>query len=681
LFLFAVRSRPRVTVVASGIAVALSFAASRARATDPPASEAVTVRGDRANAERERVESEARFATSIDARDRGVRAGNVAELLDDAPGVHARRTGDLLAPTTIAFRGAPTAHVTIALDGVVLNDASGGGVDVSLLSPALLERIDVYRGNAPVRLGMGGLAGAVEFITRPSSRALRAQIVAGVGSFLERRAYASLTGRLGLVDTLLSVGYRGTQGNFTFYDDAGTPLFTNDDRPNAVRVNNAGNALDALARACIGPQTARSCALVLFDWRLRGMPGPGSAQLDSPTLDQWRAVGRVSHRMVLERAWIEPYVSFTAHHDHVLDRVGEIFVGEPIDAHTGGTATEWGWTAMARRADVRIEAIARQRFETYSTGARSAGGLDANRNTLLAGADVRVDRGPLQVTGTLATEAMHDTRIGGASVDRLLLSPRLGARVVLPAGFEARGNLTHLERSPTLVDLYGIAGYLLENPDLVPERSDGADVGGVWNLHRDGWTIRAELTSYGRRAHDLITLVRRGAVSYKAFNLRDARILGLESALRLAWRSYVELVASHAFTNAVTIAPGTAIDGRTPPGIPEHDLYARAQGNVGPVSAWVDVSFVSGVYFDEFNGIAAPPRTLLGAGAQLRVPGVRGFAVSVTGSNLLDQRVASVTVHQGADYTIQQPVQDFAGYPLPGRSFFVTVQYAYESTP
>ena len=262
------------------------------------------------------------------------------------------------------------------------------------------------------------------------------------------------------------------------------------------------------------------------------------------------------------------------------------------------------------------------------------------------------------------------------------MSPRLGARVALPAGFELRANVAHLERSPTLTDLYGITGYLIANPDLVPERSDGGDVGGVWRIRRDGWDARIELAGYGRRVHDLITLVRRGAVSYKAFNLRDARILGLETAVRVAWRGWFEFVASYALTDAVTIAPGSpAIDGRRPPGIPEHDLYARAQGNVGPVSAWLDVSFVSGIYLDEYNAIATPPRTLLGAGATLRVPGVRGLAFTLTGSNLLDQRVASVTVHQGADYAVQQPIQDFAGYPLPGRSFFVTAHYAFEATP
>jgi hypothetical protein len=47
-------------------------------------------------------------------------------------------------------------------------------------------------------------------------------------------------------------------------------------------------------------------------------------------------------------------------------------------------------------------------------------------------------------------------------------------------------------------------------------------------------------------------------------------------------------------------------------------------------------------------------------------------------SNILDQRQATVTVHNGRDYDIVQPIEDYAGYPLPGRTFFVALTYRTE---
>ncbi len=668
-------------------AAALASHARTARADDPrpasssPSPDTLTVRGDRARAERERVEAEARFATSIDTRERGPRAASVADLLDDAPGVHARRTGDALAPTSIAFRGAPTAHVTLALDGVVLNDAGGGGLDVSLIPPSVLERVDVYRGTAPARLGLGGLAGAVEFITRPPSQRLQARVSVGLGSFLERRVLGALAGRLGPVAALASVSYRGTDGRFTFYDDHGTPLETRDDRPSALRVNNAGHAVDALVRACTVSVRAPSCALILFDWRIRGVPGPGNAQLETPSLEQWRLTARLGQRIPIARGYLEPFVSFTTRTDRFLDRAGEVFAGRPVDLLTRSTATEWGWTVSAQHRDVRIDGVARQRADSYDTGGDGASGLAARRLSFLAAADVQVARGPVQITGTLAGEVLRDTRSDTAGNSRAMMSPRLAARLSLPAGFEIRATLAHLERSPTLVDLYGLPGFQIGNPALVPERSDGGDLGVVWHIRRGALEARAELVGFGRAAHGMIALERSDAVSFKAFNLGDATVLGLESALRVTYGRVFELVASDAFTRAVTIAPGSHYDGLRPPGVPEHDLYARAQGNVGPVSAWLDVSFVSGIYLDEDNAIPIPPRTLVGAGAAFRLPWIRGLSLTLTGSNLLDQRVSTLTLHRGTDYTIQQGIQDFAGYPIPGRAVFAMIHYDLGGTP
>jgi hypothetical protein len=103
---------------------------------------------------------------------------------------------------------------------------------------------------------------------------------------------------------------------------------------------------------------------------------------------------------------------------------------------------------------------------------------------------------------------------------------------------------------------------------------------------------------------------------------------------------------------------------------------------VGFVSGWVDLSYVSGIYFDEANQAAAPPRTLLGAALSVRPPFARSLALTVLGSNLLDQREAVVTVRAGAArYDVPQAIADFAGYPLPGRSLFVALTFSTEPTP
>jgi hypothetical protein len=80
--------------------------------------------------------------------------------------------------------------------------------------------------------------------------------------------------------------------------------------------------------------------------------------------------------------------------------------------------------------------------------------------------------------------------------------------------------------------------------------------------------------------------------------------------------------------------------------------------------------------------LAAPPRALLGAAVSVTPPFARSFTLTVLGTNLLDQRVGTATVWSGGRaYPVQQPIADFAGYPLPGRAIFVALAFATEPPP
>src|SRR5205823_2297097 len=112
-------------------------------------------------------------------------------------------------------------------------------------------------------------------------------------------------------------------------------------------------------------------------------------------------------------------------------------------------------------------------------------------------------------------------------------------------------------------------------------------------------------------------------------------------------RRRLALVASYAYTRATTRAPGSPADGLRTPSIPEHDGYGRLEATLGPVTAWGELSYVSGVYFDDANLSAAPPRVLLGAAVSVTPPVARWLTVTVLGTNLLDQREGVVTAYSG----------------------------------
>ena len=90
------------------------------------------------------------FATVIRAEDFADRITSVPELLRDLVGVQVRGLGGELA--TVSIRGSSAEQVMVYLDGVPLNRALGGGVNLADLPLGQVESIEVYRGFTPAGL-------------------------------------------------------------------------------------------------------------------------------------------------------------------------------------------------------------------------------------------------------------------------------------------------------------------------------------------------------------------------------------------------------------------------------------------------------------------------------------------------------------------------------------------------
>ncbi|MEZ4408314.1 MAG: TonB-dependent receptor [Polyangiales bacterium] len=505
------------------VVAALASAAWASSAGAQPMPEA-TVRGDAAAREMRASEDRAGFTTAVDLRDRGRTAESVGAMLDEAPGLHVRRMGDGFAPQSLTLRGAPGAHVTVALDGMVLNDSATDGVDLSLLPPALLERAAVHRGAAPIALGVSGLGGAVELFTRRTPPRATAWGSAGGGSFGARRAGVFVGGRAGRVDTALALGLRGSEGDFDFYDDGGTPL-----RPGRfnTRRNNASDAIDLLYRACVrvGDEASgsRPCLTLLAGWRRRGVPGIGSIQTEGPFSEQRRVMARVGVPLRAGRWALMLSATGVAREDRFSNTGAVILPAtEPFDRRSVTTLTDVMAVARGRFHRWTLDAVLRGRAEGFSP-VNDPGGVDASRLSALAGLEATVSLGPLRLVPGVAVDVMTDARAGEHTA-RALPSPRLGARLALAPWLELRANAHWLQRAPTLPELYGDRGVISGDPSLRPERSVGGDLGAVLSLRGRRGALRVEVVGHARQAEDLIVLVPISRQTFRPRNLDGARV-------------------------------------------------------------------------------------------------------------------------------------------------------------
>jgi iron complex outermembrane receptor protein len=106
------------------------------------------------------------FTTVIEARDYDDRFESVADLLDHTAGVRVRRYGPLGSSSTASIRGSKPEQVLVLLDGVRLNSAQRGAVDLSTLPLRTIGRIEVIRGGGASRYGSGAVGGVILITTR-----------------------------------------------------------------------------------------------------------------------------------------------------------------------------------------------------------------------------------------------------------------------------------------------------------------------------------------------------------------------------------------------------------------------------------------------------------------------------------------------------------------------------------
>lgn len=154
--------------------------------------------------------------------------GSVAELIANEAGVQFRQSGGTGSYSAITVRAATAAQTNVYFDGVLLNDASSGGVDLSQLELFNLGSIDIYRGATPIQLGAANIGGAVNLNSRRTD-GNSAQVLLGVGSFNEQKLQLALQTKASQWDTSVAASHVRSDNDFEFYNQNGTSLNPDDD--------------------------------------------------------------------------------------------------------------------------------------------------------------------------------------------------------------------------------------------------------------------------------------------------------------------------------------------------------------------------------------------------------------------------------------------------------------------
>jgi iron complex outermembrane receptor protein len=614
-------------------------------------------------------------ASSVVTLDRPPRSGEtVADLLAELPGVAVNRMGGLGSMALMSVRGSTWEQVRVLVDGVPLSSATGGGVDLSTIPLGDIERIEVYRGSSPLSLGASALGGIV-FITTRAPRDSRASAHGGLGSFGATKAGAS--GSLaGTVGVYAGAAWESALNAYQYFSNHGTAFDPSDDGF-LTRQNGGYRQLSATTRAVWRLSARRQLSVVAsgFD-RQQGLPGFGLYPTTAASLGVRRILASAAYRSTGdfgEGSKVEVLSFLGWGTTRLRDLLGEVVAG-----NTDTIDTTWtlGLTASAhkRLGLLRLAGLVELRWERFipRDEVRSPPvGAPASRFSFASGVEtgLRLEALHLDVIPSARLEGAFDAVagrdvLGGfapASPPRWRTQPvaRLALLWRPHPEWTVKANLGRYARLANFTELYGDSGFIIGNPALRPELGTTADLGvaGAWRAQ--GATFRAELFGFASFVGDLIQYQQSGSGVSRAANVGQARILGAEVLAQAELGRWVRLSGQLTFTDARDTTQVAAHLSKQLPLRPRAHADLRVELRRVPLlwglegGAFVEGDATEGNFLDPANFVRLPPRFLLGAGLNLSWPHAR---VVFSARNLTDSRIS-----------------DFGGYPLPGRSFFVTL--------
>jgi vitamin B12 transporter len=140
---------------------------------------------------------------------------SVDEALRNVPGVEIRRSGSYGKTSSITIRGANANQVQVLVDGMRVKSPTLGQVDLSDLSPDLIERIEIIRGAQSTLYGADAIGGVVNIITRKGSGGpIQATVQQEVGNYDTLVSRATVSGAYKVLNYALSASHFESNGQF-----------------------------------------------------------------------------------------------------------------------------------------------------------------------------------------------------------------------------------------------------------------------------------------------------------------------------------------------------------------------------------------------------------------------------------------------------------------------------------
>ena len=481
---------------------------------------------------------------------------NLAEALENVPGIVIVRSGPRGQITSLFARGANSSQTLVMRDGMVLNDPSSptGAYDFSNMSLNGVERIEIVRGPLSTLYGSSAIGAVVNIITKGGSLEPSQELILAAGNDRTFESAISARGAAGNLRYQLSLSHQQSDGQTAVmqkpeYGNTGQPTEDDGLRNSDFNARLAWHLSDATRLQLLGYYKNAMNEIDEFlqedpDWELRSREKGAQLQLlHRPAGADWGMHFNLRYNQT-ERQSQNPRQLPT---ENLIDTR---YQGEhqSLEARLNSYVLEGH----------ELSAIAGYRRDSLVSSGFSAFGSDFGDFVIAENTDAGTSSTSLvlqdQWTGTNNQSVTGSIRLEEYEDFGSVFSWRLAGS--LPFARE-QGRL-HLSagtgfKAPSLYELYGYSpnnfgSAYRGNPDLEPEESSSIEAGVDYSFPHSA--VTAGFTLYHSRITNLIQVVYDPLFNSTSENLARAEIDGAELYLHYEPTEKITLKLDYSYTDA-----------------------------------------------------------------------------------------------------------------------------------
>jgi iron complex outermembrane receptor protein len=507
-----------------------------------------------------------------------------------------------------------------------------------------------------------GIGGAIYFEPRTPKKS-RAGAGAGLGSFGE--GYGWLGGEVAHAGSGALVAFKSSTAtnDYPYLDDNGTANTADDRTVNRQNADFTAREAWAVGRTALGDRGARVTTVFNAFDREQGVSGIAAVPALAARAETARVLAGISAKVPCSSdpsCVLEFVTQGISARSSLRDPRRELGL---LVTRLDSRGDRFGESARLTDAGTNWRALFGANFEAESLALDGKSALRAERRTGSARAALGWSLGAGLSSDLLAVASCDQTRGPNGSQACADLTPqgRIGARYEL-GPVALRGNVGRYQRVPTLGELYGISPLVRGSAALVPERGSIFDLGARSETRLGAVRAYADAGGFVREVSDLIAYRRSSLGAITPYNVGSARVLGAELEAGAESLRHYRTSLSLTVLDPRDTTPNRALQNDLVPYQSRFVTSLFAEGFVDPHSRSVELVSLDARYDYRASRFADPAGLIvLPATSELDL-----------GTSLILKR--DITVRGAIDDVFDAHHYDFIGYPVPGRSYHLSLE-------